>query len=71
MSEIIELFIREFNLVFNTDFTIKKCGRQYCINLIETAKLIDPNQDFGNSKTGFMNKDNMIALYKDVNPTSS
>lgn len=57
-----EEFLKLYEKVFNENNNIKICGRQNCINLIEAAQKIEPNIDFGNVKTGFMNTQNLKNL---------
>ena len=56
-----------YNDVFNNDGSIKNCGRTKCIQLIELSMKLKPNIDFGNIRTGFLNIENIIALYKELN----
>ncbi len=52
--------------VFNEDDSIKACGREKCKSLIYYAYSIRPNGLFGNPDTGWMNPENIIALYKEL-----
>ena len=61
-----EKFKKLYKEVFNEDGSIKNCGRAKCIELIELSMSIKPNIDFGISKTGFMNKENIIDLYNEM-----
>lgn len=61
MSVVIE-FRKKYREVFDDNGNIKACGRKKCIELIELAKTIQPG-NYGNSKTGFINIDNIIDLY--------
>lgn len=56
-------FIVKFKDVFNSDFTIKACGREATKSLIYECSKIKPYIDFGNSETGFMNVGNILNLY--------
>lgn len=58
------IFYEQFNRVFNKDFSIKICGRNETIKLIDICRNIDPSRNFGDINTGFMNKDSIIDLYK-------
>lgn len=54
-----------YNLVFDENNNIKPCGRQITIRLIEELSKLYPNEDFGNSKTGFMNIENVLKYKRD------
>lgn len=56
------MFIENYNEVFSEDGKIKVCGREACKRLIETAYEINPNVDYGNKQTGFMNVESLKAL---------
>lgn len=43
--------------VFNKDFSIKNCGRDACIKLINHLNKLYPDIYFGNISTGFLNID--------------
>ena len=60
-------FLEFFHKVFEEDFTVKTCGRETCKLLIAAARTIDRETDFGNVKTGVMNVDAIISLYKKIN----
>lgn len=62
-----EQFKRLYNEVFDKDGNIKACGRDTCKKLIDTANKIDNKTEYGNSKTGFMNTDNLKVLYSEIN----
>lgn len=62
-----EKFNELYAQVFNEDNTVKLCGRYKCMELIELAKTIEPNTNFGNIKTSFMNIENLINLHKKLN----
>jgi hypothetical protein len=51
--------ISQYNVVFDADGKIKNCGRRECIRLMEMLSEKEPNIDFGNTKTGFMNIKNI------------
>ena len=47
------LSIKEaYEAVFNEDGTMKACGREACIRLIEACEAKDRETCFGNKKTG-------------------
>ena len=60
-------FLEFFHKVFEEDFTVKTCGRETCKLLIAAARTIDRETDFGSVKTGIMNVDAIISLYKKIN----
>lgn len=60
-------FLEFFHRVFEDNFTVKTCGRETCKLLIAAARTIDRETDFGSVKTGVMNVDTLIDLYKKVN----
>lgn len=62
----IEEFKEQYNKVFNTDGTVKLCGREETKKLIELAKELKPDIDFGNESTGFLNVDNIKSVYISV-----
>ena len=49
-------------MVFNEDNSVKACGRTKCIELIQCAKKLNSDLDFGSIETGIMNVDNLILL---------
>ncbi len=61
----VEEFLACYNEVFNEDGSLKACGREKCIRLIEIAEQIHifsgPNH-FGSKETGFLNVVRMQAL---------
>lgn len=59
-------FIKQFNEVFNSDYTVKPCGRNDCVKLIQLANQLKPGRVYGNPNTGFMHTDNLIALYNEL-----
>lgn len=61
------MFTELYNKVFNSDGTVKSCGRKYTMELIILANSIKPNVDFGSTRTGFMNTENLKALYEELN----
>ena len=54
-----------YDNVFNTDGSIKPCGRDACKALIIRMKLLS-NEDVGNEDTGFMNVRVLKAEYKRI-----
>lgn len=54
-----------FEVVFDKDGNIKSCGREACKKLILACEKIKPGVDFGNSENGFMNVENIKALYNE------
>lgn len=53
--------------VFNKDGSVKHCGRNACIELIEYATKFDEEKKnektyYGNSRTGYMHIDNLLQL---------
>lgn len=56
-----------YKQVFDENGNIKACGRETCIELIRAAAELDGKTKYGNLKTGFMNIDNLKALYEGVN----
>lgn len=56
-----------FNDVFNSDGSVKACGRDKCINLIVECELLHPEYPkgyFGNARTGLMDS---RAVFKAIN----
>lgn len=51
-----------YKAVFDDQNKVKACGRLACIKLISICNTIDPNTDYGNTSTGFMNTTNIIEL---------
>lgn len=47
--------VLQYSKVFNSNGTVKQCGRNECICLIEMLSKEQPNVNFGNPLTGFMN----------------
>ncbi len=48
--------------VFTPNGEIKPCGREKCIELINVCSMLDPSTDYGNEKSGFLNKLNVFKL---------
>lgn len=63
-------FIEQFHVVFDEKYNIKACCRSNCVKLINLANQIKPGTIYGNSNTGFMHTDNLIALYNELNKSS-
>lgn len=57
-----EQFLEKYKMVFNEDNSVKACGRTKCIELIQCAKKLNSDLDFGSIETGIMNVDNLILL---------
>lgn len=53
----IEKILKQYKIVFNEDGSVKNCGRDNCIKLIELLTQMFPTVSFGNQNTGFMNID--------------
>ena len=51
-----------YTAVFDDKNKVKTCGRLACIKLISICNTIDPNTDYGDVSTGFMNTANIIEL---------
>lgn len=62
----IEDFKEQYNKVFDTEGTIKLCGREETKKLIRLAKELKPDVDFGNESTGFLNIDNIKSVHISV-----
>lgn len=62
----VESFLALYDEVFNSDGSVKPCGRFKCMNLIESAKQLEKDIDFGDMQTGFMRIVNIKALYNKV-----
>lgn len=62
-NDLRQRFIDTYVKVFDTNDNIKPCGRNITISLIEIAKQLEENVDFGNNRTGVMNVSNIKALY--------
>ena len=56
-------FKEKYHEVFDNNGNIKPCGRIITKELISICMSIEPNTDFGNDKTGFMNVENIKKLY--------
>lgn len=54
-----EKILLQHSKVFNSNGTVKNCGRAECICLMEMLAKEQPNIDFGNTQTGFMNIKNI------------
>lgn len=57
------LKFENYSKVFNSDNTIKLCGREACKVLIEEANTLEPNISHGNLETGYMNIEKIQRLY--------
>lgn len=62
-NDLRQQFIDTYVKVFDANDNIKPCGRNITISLIEIAKQLEKNIDFGNNRTGVMNVSNIKALY--------
>lgn len=47
--------IEQYNEVFDSNGKVKNCGRDACIRLMEMLSEEKPDINFGNTKTGFLN----------------
>lgn len=65
MKDIVHEFKEQYLEVFNTNGTIKPCGRKKCVDLMELANQIRQD-DYGNTKTGFLNIENIKKIYSEV-----
>lgn len=53
---------KAYKEVFSADGSILNCGRYKCIELINICSQIEPNKDYGDISTGFMNVANIKEL---------
>lgn len=55
-----------YNGVFDSDGSMKVCGRKKCSELIRACQKFWPMQEgfYGNPETGFVNADAIHGLYK-------
>lgn len=60
-------FNTQYNRVFNSDKTVKLCGRGECKKLIDIASKNDESGYYGDINTGYMNIDNINELYTKIN----
>lgn len=60
--EVEDRLLTLYNEVFNSDGTVKLCGRGKCIELILECKRIDADRYYGNTETGIMCIDNIKKL---------
>lgn len=58
----VDKFLEQYNRVFNTDDSIKACGRNECIQLIHLANKVDSSIGHGNIGTGHMHVDRIVDL---------
>lgn len=63
MDNNIIIFNFIYNKVFNTNGTMKVCGRDLCMKLISVANTIDNSTNYGNLTTGMINIDNINILH--------
>lgn len=56
-----------YEKVFDSDGSIKVCGREACSNLINACSSLEPTVYFGNSKTGIMDTERIQKYYITVN----
>ena len=63
--DVIEKFKNKYIDVIDSNGDIKTCGRDNCEELIKLAQKIKPG-NYGDLKTGFIKKENLIALYNEV-----
>jgi hypothetical protein len=52
--------------VFEEDGSVKACGREKCKSLIYYAYSIRPHGHFGNPDTGWMDQENITALFEEL-----
>lgn len=53
-----------YNKVFNSDGTIKVCGRDLCKKLIAEADRLEPGISHGNLENGYMNIESIQRLHE-------
>lgn len=61
-----DLFLTQYNKVFDSDGNVKPCGRSACSRLIEIADKIETNVYHGNANNGMMNVPSILALRKNI-----
>lgn len=59
-------FMKAYQMVFNERGETRNCGRNACIRLIKMCQELDPETDYGNEGNGYMNIENIKALYKKI-----
>lgn len=57
---------KQYEKIFDVNGNVKSCGRTECIKLIELMQELNPNVDFGNIHTGFMNVSNINEYYRKI-----
>lgn len=62
MQKIIELY----NEVFNSDGTVKNCGKDKCTELIIAMKGKYKGKNFGDVRSGMMNVKEIQEVYKGI-----
>lgn len=60
------LFMTQYGNVFNTDGSVKACGREESKKLIKISNEIDPDVIHGDTDTGFMNISEIQKLYAKI-----
>lgn len=61
-----QLFIEIYQKVFDEAGNTRACGRTVCKQLIQLAQQLDPNNNYGDLATGFIEIQNMHKLYTDI-----
>ena len=61
-----QLFIEIYQKVFDETGNIRACGRTICKQLIQLAQQLDPNTNYGDLDTGFIEIQNMHSLYTTI-----
>lgn len=66
-TDVLEGFVDRYNDVFDTDGSIRVCGRAKCSALIGYAyELVGSSIEFGSIDRGYMNVDNIKELHDAV-----
>lgn len=61
---VVDMDMQNFNKVFNSDGTVKLCGRENCKKLIKEADTLEPGIQHGNIESGYMDIKSIKRLYK-------
>lgn len=61
-----ENIIKLYNDVFDEYYNVKACGRLACQKLIAAFEELQPDVDFGNKETGFMNIQNILLFRQTI-----
>ena len=67
MNNKYETLLTMYHKVFNEDKSIKICGRAACKDLILECSKHNPDVNFGDLRTGFMNVENIHKLVDSIN----